>query len=155
MVPTGDPETDARRMRQYVKPTHVEFIKQILITLYDSIQEELQRLQRNKERRHAREKQKSLMTDNRDGSPDAANSPAPSQSAPKGATQRKCANCGQVGHIKTNKKYAICTLIPQHIELSQGDGANSSLRLCPLLNGTMRPEDGGNATAFMMGAPAP
>jgi transcription initiation factor TFIID subunit 1, fungi type len=25
-----------------------------------------------------------------------------------GATQRKCANCGQVGHIKTNKK--LCPL---------------------------------------------
>ncbi|KAI1922429.1 hypothetical protein LOZ58_006108 [Ophidiomyces ophidiicola] len=110
MVPTGDPETDARRMKH--------------------IQEELQRLQRNKERRHAREKQKSLMIDPREGSPDAANSPT-TNSAPKGVTQRKCANCGQVGHIKTNKK------------------------LCPLLNGTMKAEDSGNATAFMMGAPAP
>ncbi|EAS35735.3 transcription initiation factor TFIID complex 145kD subunit [Coccidioides immitis RS] len=109
MVPTGDPETDARRMKH--------------------IQDELQRLQRNKERRHAREKQKSLMTEHKEGSPDAANSPAPA-TAPKGATQRKCANCGQVGHIKTNKK------------------------LCPLLNGTMKPEEGGNATAFMMPAPA-
>ncbi|WEW58046.1 hypothetical protein PRK78_003513 [Emydomyces testavorans] len=110
MVPTGDPETDARRMKH--------------------IQDELQRLQRNKERRHAREKQKSLIHDNREGSPDTGNSPAPA-AAPKGVTQRKCANCGQVGHIKTNKK------------------------LCPLLNGTMKPEDGGNATAFIMGAPAP
>ncbi|EEP76176.1 conserved hypothetical protein [Uncinocarpus reesii 1704] len=84
MVPTGDPETDARRMKH--------------------IQDELQRLQRNKERRHAREKQKSLMTEPREGSPETANSPAPT-AAPKGATQRKCANCGQVGHIKTNKKY--------------------------------------------------
>ena len=26
-------------------------------------------------------------------------------------------------------------------------------RLCPMLNGTMKPEDAGNAPAFVMGAP--
>lgn len=38
--------------------------------------------------------------------PDAA-SPDPSGSADKtaGGTTRKCANCGQVGHIKTNKRF--------------------------------------------------
>ncbi|KLJ13479.1 transcription initiation factor TFIID subunit 1 [Blastomyces silverae] len=81
--PTGDPETDARRMKQ--------------------LQFELQRLQRNKERRHARERQKGITSDS--ASPGAANSPT--TAGPKGGgTQRKCANCGQVGHIKTNKKCA-------------------------------------------------
>lgn len=45
------------------------------------------------------------------------------------ATQRKCANCGQVGHIKTNKK------------------------LCPLLNGTIRQDAGLMNNAAFMGAP--
>ncbi|KAM5454219.1 hypothetical protein MaudCBS49596_002232 [Microsporum audouinii] len=88
--PTGDPEVDARNMKH--------------------IQDELRRLQRNKERRHAREKQKSLIAEgNREMSPTtAACSPAPTgPGGPKtGGTQRKCANCGQVGHIKTNKKCA-------------------------------------------------
>ncbi|EEQ87616.2 hypothetical protein RJZ56_004323 [Blastomyces dermatitidis] len=104
--PTGDPETDARRMKQ--------------------LQFELQRLQRNKERRHARERQKGITSDS--ASPGATNSPT--TTGPKGGgTQRKCANCGQVGHIKTNKK------------------------LCPLLNGTMKVEDGLSGSAFAMGAP--
>ena len=36
-----------------------------------------------------------------------ADSPDPSNSADKaaGGTTRKCANCGQVGHIKTNKRF--------------------------------------------------
>ncbi|ODH44758.1 hypothetical protein ACO22_00748 [Paracoccidioides brasiliensis] len=106
--PTGDPETDARRVKQL----HLE----------------LQRLQRNKERRHARERQKGITTDSPARSPGAVASP--SATGPKGGgTQRKCANCGQVGHIKTNKK------------------------LCPLLNGTMKAEDGTSGSAFAMGAP--
>ncbi|PGH04653.1 hypothetical protein AJ80_08487 [Polytolypa hystricis UAMH7299] len=108
MKPTGDHEADARRMKY--------------------LQDELMRLQRNKERRHAREKQKGITSDSVD-SPGAANSPSAGPAPAKGGTQRKCANCGQVGHIKTNKK------------------------LCPLLNGTMKPEDGSAASAFAMGAP--
>ncbi|KAK2852147.1 hypothetical protein FQN49_005327 [Arthroderma sp. PD_2] len=114
LEPTGDPEVDARNMKH--------------------LQDELRRLQRNKERRHAREKQKSLIAEgNREMSPStAAGSPAPMggpSSSKTGGTMRKCANCGQVGHIKTNKK------------------------LCPLLNGTMKPEDGSNMSAFTMGVP--
>ncbi|KAK2742278.1 hypothetical protein FQN55_007947 [Onygenales sp. PD_40] len=105
--PTGDPEVDARRVK------HLQY--------------ELQRLQRNKERRHAREKQKGITSDSAGMSPGAANSPGPG--GPKGGTLRKCANCGQVGHIKTNKK------------------------LCPLLNGTMKAEDNTSGSAFAMGAP--
>ncbi|KAI5307335.1 hypothetical protein KEM56_007269 [Ascosphaera pollenicola] len=102
--PTGDPETDARRMRH--------------------IQEELQRLQRNKERRHAREKQKGMGGGSIDlGSPSSAaggfgafGALAATGAGPGkgGGTTRKCANCGMVGHIKTNKK------------------------MCPMLNGTMQ-----------------
>jgi hypothetical protein len=75
----------------------------ILLTI-NSIKKELSRLERNKERRHAREKQKGIFraSAERDaGSP--SETPAPSDK-PIGTT-RKCANCGQAGHIKTNKKY--------------------------------------------------
>lgn len=99
LQPTGDPEVDARNRKL--------------------IEAELSRLNRNKERRFAREKQKGI---SRPGD-------GPTDGRPAG-TQRKCANCGQVGHIKTNKK------------------------LCPLLNGTMKPEDRVSESAFSMSAPA-
>ncbi|KAL8673997.1 MAG: hypothetical protein Q9168_001582 [Polycauliona sp. 1 TL-2023] len=94
-----------------------------------AVAEELARLERNKDRRLARDKQKG----SRDG--DLADVPgSPSSAArPPGkstGTQRKCANCGQVGHIKTNKK------------------------LCPMLNGTMKQNDGFGDSPFAMGAPA-
>ncbi|KAJ5661862.1 transcription initiation factor TFIID [Penicillium maclennaniae] len=98
LQPTGDPEVDARNRKL--------------------IEAELSRLNRNKERRFAREKQKGIT---RPGDSPADGKPA--------GTQRKCANCGQVGHIKTNKK------------------------LCPLLNGTMKPEDRVTDSAFSMSAP--
>ncbi|KAJ5168881.1 transcription initiation factor TFIID [Penicillium canariense] len=98
LQPTGDPEVDARNRKL--------------------IEAELSRLNRNKERRFAREKQKGISR--------AGDSPADGKPA---GTQRKCANCGQVGHIKTNKK------------------------LCPLLNGTMKPEDRITDSAFSMSAP--
>lgn len=69
------------------------------------IKDELARLERNKERRHAREKQKGIISNDRPadaGSP--ASTPAKSVEKPQGTT-RKCANCGMAGHIKTNKKY--------------------------------------------------
>lgn len=83
------------------------------------IQEELERLQRNMERREARERAKGVLP-----SPSVANSPRAADaengdatalvgSGKKGrakknneGTGRRCANCGQVGHIKTNKKCA-------------------------------------------------
>ncbi|KAL2211340.1 hypothetical protein CC79DRAFT_1328724 [Sarocladium strictum] len=81
------------------------------------IKKELERLEKNKARRQAREQQKELQ--NRASNGDAG-SPAPGAPGDKipGGTTRKCANCGQVGHIKTNKK------------------------LCPLLNGTMKADNG-------------
>ncbi|KAL2814496.1 putative transcription factor TFIID complex 145 kDa subunit [Aspergillus granulosus] len=104
LKPTGDPEVDARNKKL--------------------IEQELSRLNRNKERRFAREKQKGVFRTSGDSPADGG--PGSSKSA---GTQRKCANCGQVGHIKTNKK------------------------LCPLLNGTMKPEDRVSDSAFAMGAP--
>jgi ribosomal protein L37E len=77
--------------------------------------EELARLEKNRERRHQREKAKGIFPTTT-VSP-SANSPAPTAdgetpvaSTPRQAqaTQRKCANCGQVGHIKTNKKCVSC-----------------------------------------------
>lgn len=77
------------------------------------VDKELQRLLKNADRRQIREKQgkgKKKSSANL-----GAGSPDPSGSADKaaGGTTRKCANCGQVGHIKTNKTK------------------------CPMLNGTM------------------
>lgn len=86
------------------------------------LRKELERIERNKERREAREKAKAKAKTN--GSPSVANSPGPSDAdAPasavndtadntpqkgkgrsKDGTTRKCANCGQAGHIKTNRK---------------------------------------------------
>ncbi|KAL9593256.1 MAG: hypothetical protein Q9219_007628, partial [cf. Caloplaca sp. 3 TL-2023] len=70
--------------------------------LLQAVGGELARLERNKDRRIAREKQKGQYNSdfaNSPGSP-ATVTPAPSKIV---GTQRKCANCGQVGHIKTNK----------------------------------------------------
>ncbi|EPS44220.1 hypothetical protein H072_1782 [Dactylellina haptotyla CBS 200.50] len=102
LKPTGDATIDAQQV--------------------SVLQVELARLLRNKERRQARERQnekkrKQLGIDD-DGTP-------------KGGTTRKCANCGMVGHIKTNKK------------------------LCPMLNGTMGPKPDGAAGGTAPGTPAP
>ncbi|PYH87602.1 putative transcription factor TFIID complex 145 kDa subunit [Aspergillus ellipticus CBS 707.79] len=78
LQPTGDKEIDARNKKL--------------------LEAELSRLNRNKERRFAREKQKGA------GRGSAGDSPAEGASGKSAGTQRKCANCGQVGHIKTNKK---------------------------------------------------
>ncbi|KAK3393578.1 hypothetical protein B0H63DRAFT_20465 [Podospora didyma] len=98
---TGNPEQD----RVLLKMAH----------------KETERLLKNRERRKKREKQKQLQNDiagtgvgASQGNGDGA-SPEPSTEKATGTT-RKCANCGIVGHIKTNKK------------------------LCPLLNGS-RPRD--------------
>ncbi|KAH6609446.1 transcription initiation factor TFIID subunit 1 [Trichoderma cornu-damae] len=63
---------------------------------------ELERLEKNKARRQAREQQKEL---HQKASAGDAGSPG-ADKIPTGTT-RKCANCGQVGHIKTNKKYGV------------------------------------------------
>ncbi|PYH67518.1 DUF3591 domain-containing protein [Aspergillus vadensis CBS 113365] len=79
LQPTGDKEIDARNKKL--------------------LEAELSRLNRNKERRFAREKQK--------GAARASAGDSPADGGKSAGTQRKCANCGQVGHIKTNKK-CVC-----------------------------------------------
>ncbi|KAI1104602.1 hypothetical protein F4804DRAFT_306629 [Jackrogersella minutella] len=72
------------------------------------VDRELLRLLKNQDRRQIREKQgkgkkrkaPANADNNNDASPD---SPAADKSS--AGTTRKCANCGQVGHIKTNKRY--------------------------------------------------
>ncbi|KAL5383230.1 hypothetical protein PMIN06_010049 [Paraphaeosphaeria minitans] len=81
-----------------IKPTgNAEFDHQQMLKL----KAEMARLQRNIERREGREKAKGIAPSNGKSS----------------STPRKCANCGEVGHIKTNKK------------------------LCPLLNGSKKQSD--------------
>ena len=111
LIATGDSELDALAQQK--------------------LREELARLERNQERRLHRErlKAKNLANASAAGSPAAAASPGPGPSSPsiseasgpaptpaapnaskpgkgrsKDGTARKCANCGQVGHIKTNRK---------------------------------------------------
>ncbi|EMC93438.1 hypothetical protein BAUCODRAFT_37114 [Baudoinia panamericana UAMH 10762] len=119
------------------------------------IEQERDRVQRNIDRREARENLKKRVTGGAAGSPSesAAGSPGPSENestitgavgtsangtpqkgrrGQKDGTARKCANCGQVGHIKTNRK------------------------LCPMLNGTMKTEDANPSGDSSFGAvPAP
>ncbi|KAK4231175.1 putative transcription initiation factor [Podospora fimiseda] len=90
---------------------------------------EQERLEKNKERRKKRERQKKLQQKSKDGVVVGEDgSPEPSSDKVVGTT-RKCANCGQVGHIKTNKK------------------------LCPLLNGS-RPRDSTTDDAAGLGSSA-
>lgn len=128
-------------MRQYLKRRHAKEaettgltdIKPTGIAEQDRrnqqrLEKELARLQRNKERRIARDKQKGVHIDGVDDELVSPSSPAnvPVKNA---GTQRKCANCGQVGHIKTNKK------------------------LCPMLNGTMKQDEGFGSSAFTISTP--
>ncbi|MCJ1473355.1 hypothetical protein MMC13_002006 [Lambiella insularis] len=136
--PTGDLEKDKRAKK--------------------GLEKELARLEKNKDRRIARNKQKGDPADGDAGSPNSPASPG-GAAAPRGTgTQRKCANCGQVGHIKTNKK-SYCPFSPSIIMLF-GSTEEQQLtrlllfRLCPMLNGTAKQEDGFSDTAFAMGAPA-
>ncbi|KAF2144607.1 uncharacterized protein K452DRAFT_284930 [Aplosporella prunicola CBS 121167] len=100
LKPTGDEEMDARQRKRLL--------------------EELARLERNRERRHVREKAKGLHS-SASQNPD---SPSAATGGKGVNTTRRCANCGQVGHIKTNKK------------------------LCPLLNGSAKQGDGIDDAAF-------
>ncbi|MCJ1312694.1 hypothetical protein MMC25_006370 [Agyrium rufum] len=86
LKPTGDPEQDKRNRAR--------------------LEKELSRLYKNQDRRLARDKQKGVALTGEAGSPsaDGAQAPSTSGTGKTVGTQRKCANCGQVGHIKTNKK---------------------------------------------------
>lgn len=92
---------------------------------------ELQRLQRNKERREARERQGKKNSFGGDVmSPEATTPGSPMISTPapgKTVTTRKCANCGQAGHIRMFFRGA-------HGFLTDSvSGTNK--KLCPKLNG--------------------
>lgn len=64
--------------------------------------DELARLQRNAERREVREKAKGIVSGSTPATPGASTAGVLKGA---GGTVRKCANCGEVGHIKTNKKW--------------------------------------------------
>ncbi|KAK2766294.1 hypothetical protein FQN54_007811 [Arachnomyces sp. PD_36] len=109
--PTGNAEHDARQIRR--------------------IQEELQRLNRNKERRHAREKQKGISTDVTAMSPGRSNSPATPTAAggPKtGGTQRKCANCGQT--LPTTKRNNEDRRSNQRFRFRYGGSSRIMIAIC-------------------------
>ncbi len=98
-----------------------------MILTADRIKKELARLERNKDRRHAREKQKGIFRGSTEREITAASpsaTPAPSVEKPTGTT-RKCANCGQAGHIKTNKKY-LFPLLPVNQRQRQYEGSVAS-----------------------------
>lgn len=84
-------------------------------------EKEKERLEKNRERRHKREKQKKLQAKGKGGSKatgvdgDGEGSPEPSTEKGTG-TQRKCANCGKQGHIKTNKKYYCSDCPPEEFK---------------------------------------
>lgn len=70
-----------------------------------SLANELSRLKRNKERREARERQGGKKALNiGDGSTTPGSGNGALGSGGKIATTRKCANCGMLGHIKTNRR---------------------------------------------------
>lgn len=111
-MPTGDADFDERQRQRQAKPLDNPIYWQLL-TISTRLEAELQRLEKNRERRHQREKYRKRTTIDA-GSPSGA-AMSPDGEAPAGgkevkATQRKCANCGQVGHIKTNKKCVHCKL---------------------------------------------
>jgi len=99
--PTGDKDKDSRMILM--------------------LEDELARLNRNKDRRQIREQQKGRVSGT--GGESAGGDDGEGKAKIAG-TQRRCANCGQIGHIKTNKK------------------------LCPMLNGTQQPQTGFDTTAF-------
>ncbi|KAI4870218.1 hypothetical protein F4820DRAFT_287926 [Hypoxylon rubiginosum] len=83
------------------------------------VEKELARLLKNQDRRQIREKQgKGKKRKKADVNPDASPDPSAADKTAAGTT-RKCANCGQVGHIKTNKSK------------------------CPMLNGTIQNSNNG------------
>ncbi|XDG08723.1 hypothetical protein ABKA04_008338 [Annulohypoxylon sp. FPYF3050] len=85
------------------------------------VDKELSRLLKNQDRRQIREKQGKGKRKKAGANLEANGGTSPPSAADKSAgTTRKCANCGQVGHIKTNKSK------------------------CPLLNGTMPTANGGS-----------
>ncbi|KAH7027423.1 uncharacterized protein B0I36DRAFT_247159 [Microdochium trichocladiopsis] len=91
LLPTGDADENREKQRL--------------------VEKELSRLLKNQDRRQMRELQGKGKGKKKkaDANGDASADPASIEKAAAGTT-RKCANCGQVGHIKTNKRYwHLCT----------------------------------------------
>lgn len=119
--PTGNAEQDAYAKQQ--------------------LEKELARIERNADRRVAREKLKAKSTGDFANAAAAAASPGPSEadgptsavaegSTPnkvkgrsKDGTARKCANCGQVGHIKTNRKSVSSTFTCSFCHTKNGESS--------------------------------
>ncbi|KAI1267677.1 hypothetical protein F5Y18DRAFT_424810 [Xylariaceae sp. FL1019] len=77
------------------------------------VEKELARLLKNQDRRQVREKQGKGKKKKSEVAAASAASPDPSGDKASVGTTRKCANCGQVGHIKTNKRYwHHCSCVP-------------------------------------------
>lgn len=85
------------------------------------LEEALARLEKNAARRKQRTKGKNAFAETTSPggtvmSPDAdGGAPGGRNTQP---TMRKCANCGQVGHIKTNKKSVKCSYCEFPLDLS-------------------------------------
>ena len=93
--------------RCLIVQTSLQVVRLLTRSITFSVKNELGRLEKNRERRYAREKAKRLHRASLSDIGQADSPGSPSASTPvsgKQGTQRKCANCGQVGHIKTNKK---------------------------------------------------
>jgi hypothetical protein len=116
---TGDQDLDALQKQMYF---HCAYTHVLATNKLRRMQAEIDRLERNIGRREARERAKGIV-----GVPSPSTAASPGGDGPDGAdaatptttgkgkgrskkntegTARKCANCGQVGHIKTNKKSA-------------------------------------------------
>nr|OQO27239.1 hypothetical protein B0A51_05498 [Rachicladosporium sp. CCFEE 5018] len=130
IAPTGDPELD--RLQR------------------EKIMDELRRLERNKDRREARENLKKRQSggsilagspageadDAEAGSPSAVGTgkaKGPGKGRSKDGTARKCANCGMVGHIKTNRKLVLSKfscrcVIPNFGQASVAPAASTALQ---------------------------
>lgn len=100
---TGNAEYDALQKAKCATPLHITLQ---CTDCYFRLMEELARLKRNVERREGREKAKGNIQASVPGTPGAL-----TNGGKGGATPRKCANCGEVGHIKTNKKLSSLSLL--------------------------------------------
>lgn len=85
-----------------IKPTGDKEYDQAQII---KLRAEYARLARNIERREGREKAKGIHKSQTGEGASGTGGPGKG-----GATPRKCANCGEVGHIKTNKKYVLTVI---------------------------------------------
>ncbi|KAL9055665.1 MAG: hypothetical protein Q9162_003391 [Coniocarpon cinnabarinum] len=122
LQPTGNATEDALRLQK--------------------LTEEHARLQRNADRHDARARAKGTSTNAASPEPSAAAASPDQATAPDGApvgrgkgkkkqqgqTQRKCANCGQIGHIKTNKR-SVARFLCNDADGSVAEGAGKETKV--------------------------